>query len=571
MKYLDYPELESLSRALTFESAECKVFTRLEAYSCKAVKRERQLFKTLESQYLHSASLSPPKHIDEALASPFGRLDQSQARKTLFLLIATLNGAFPDHDFSGVHPSDFRRESSSDSVLNSLGTTLLQLKDNSNAPRSFSSFPGSYDEASSTASASAAASHKSRLGKVNHPHLDAVLDDIMCIADCEVYTFHPDADSDPHSSAEADEEDDGMDDERYADDESISEEEDAFDGRDTQMSTPRHRASSAFDEEMDDAPMFDEDLLGFGFTPVHSRVSSAVTTPRTPSSRTRAGDFFLSKRLQSGQMHFRGSNDSTMRIDATSLPTASYIEQRRGRAYAEHEHDSSEEAEYDDSQGFNGLLWATYAFFYNRKLKRILFVSVWSRRNNVGTNQYTFSPLSYPMLSRNADDIPPLSIEQARMEAVHSKRGLTRSVPDQKTLLQARSRKAGLKRGRDLSASPAPNSRSPFPHDSPQRIHIHDPTDISAISPHKRAPHRSSNLASNKPLQIDSRSSSTDEDSSRFDDQMAASSSASSSHHTGHSLSKRTSGDVGSSALADDLSSSASSSRKHRKIGAAGI
>ncbi|PWN37483.1 Maf1 regulator, partial [Meira miltonrushii] len=308
MKYLDYPELESLSRALTFESAECKVFTRLEAYSCKAVKRERQLFKSLESQYLHSASLSPPKHLDETLASPFGRLDQAQARKTLFLLIATLNGAFPDHDFSAVDPTDFRREANPDFVLNSLGTTLLSLRSNSNAPRSFSSFPSSYDEDNRTGTQPSARGrthgHGSASGGINHPQLGAVLDDIMCISDCEVFTFHPDTDSDPHASAEPDEEGIEVNDERYADDESLSDGNEGYgEGQDTQMSTPRRRSSnSSFNEDagMDDAPMFDEDLMGFGFTPVQS-----------PS----------------------------------------------------------------------GLLWATYAFFYNRKLKRILFVSVWSRRS----------------------------------------------------------------------------------------------------------------------------------------------------------------------------------------------
>ena len=105
MKFLEYPELEVLSRALTFEMGECKVFTRIEAYSCKAVNKEKRLFKSLESSYLLSASSSPPAYLDETLASPFGRLDQPSARKTLFLLIATLNGAFPDHDFSEVNPS----------------------------------------------------------------------------------------------------------------------------------------------------------------------------------------------------------------------------------------------------------------------------------------------------------------------------------------------------------------------------------------------------------------------------------------------------------------------------------
>ena len=134
MKYLEYPELEVLSRALTFEMSECKVFTRIEAYSCKAVNKEKRLFKSLESSYLLSASSSPPAYLEEALASPFGRLDQPSARKTLFLLIATLNGAFPDHDFSEVNPADFVRESSPTVVLNSLTSTLLSLSSGTGSP-----------------------------------------------------------------------------------------------------------------------------------------------------------------------------------------------------------------------------------------------------------------------------------------------------------------------------------------------------------------------------------------------------------------------------------------------------
>jgi len=48
MKYLDIPSLALLSQSLTFESPECKVYARLEAYSCKNVRNERKLWKGLE-------------------------------------------------------------------------------------------------------------------------------------------------------------------------------------------------------------------------------------------------------------------------------------------------------------------------------------------------------------------------------------------------------------------------------------------------------------------------------------------------------------------------------------------
>lgn len=466
MKFLDYPELEGLSRSLTFESNECKVFTRLEAYSCKAVKRERQLFKTLESQYLQSASLSPPNHLDDTLASPFGRLDQPSARKTLFLLIATLNGAFPDHDFSDVNPADFRREYSSDSVLNSLGTTLLSLRSNSSAPRSFSSFPSSYGDESKPEN-----SHSGQTSAhIHHPQMAAILDDIMCISECEVYTFHPDADSDPHASAEPDEEGDLMDDDRYADDEDELSDVDGDDGN-LNGSTPRRLS---FDDT-DDAPMFDEDLLGSGFTPVHSRVSSTVTTPRTPATTGRSRDFFSARKLKQPS-----SVPNDFAKHALSAPSATGL-----HFPLSHSHGSSDDAMDDsiddDGSGLHGLLWATYAFFYNRKLKRILFVSVWSRRNMAGMPiSYSFSPPSYPaalprhsMLPADAN-VPPMSLDGAVSAAAHPPPKPTpqteispakRAI--QRTAGRSKSRDGGTRRGRPSSSSPAPSALSPFPHDSP--------------------------------------------------------------------------------------------------------
>lgn len=420
MKYLDYPELESLSRALTFESAECKVFTRIESYSCKAVKKERQLFKHLESQY------ATGDHLDESLASPFGRLDHSSARKTLFLLIATLNGAFPDHDFTDVNPADFKRETNSDSVLSSLGTTLLSLRSNSNAPRSFSSFPSSYDakDMGHQSSSMAFSPNNNGTTSINHPQLASVLDDIMCIADCEVYSFHPDAESDPHACADPEEEGDDMTLDRFADDEDEvwSNDEDPS----TTMSTPRRIDDSALD-----APMFDEELIGNGFAPSGSQsTSSHPTTPRTPTS-TRSRPFSARKR----------SSPIKASTASTSLGGSS---------------SSYSEDDDDIDGGLNGLLWATYAFFYNRKLKRILFVSVWSRRNGVGPS-YSFSPPSYPSMAYSHPLLHNFVLDDGDQSAIEST-----SAPS--PAKRAISKSTAKSRKRSLSSSPAPSALSPFPH-----------------------------------------------------------------------------------------------------------
>lgn len=468
MKFLDYPVLDRLSKSLTFESAECKVFTQLEAYSCKTVSKEKRLFKSIESQYMQSASMSPPDYLDETLASPFGRLDQPSARKVLFLLIATLNGAFPHHDFSVVSPSDFRRQPSSASVLNSLSTTLLSLRHNSNTPRSFSSYPSSHEEAFDESRSTRTGNifdnglNGSGSGAINHPELATVLDDIMDIKECEVYSFHPDAESDPHACADEEEEADDYDD-RYVDG-GLSSDDD-----DDEM---RHRHSGSHDM---DAPMFDEDYLSGGFQG-DSNPASQPTTPRTPTStRARAGDYFTSsqRKRQLSQAQQEPPRMSTSMSSSDS---------------------------YDDDDEPSGLLWANYTFFYNRKMKRILFVSVWSRLNTSGAPHYGFSPPSYPMgslmpsqnlahtrtttastiataVDESGDDMTPGPSPAKRAIARASLGGAQAShANDASSVTQRRSRR----HGRSASGSPAPSSLSPFPHASPQPHGRRAPSNLSS-------------------------------------------------------------------------------------------
>lgn len=374
MKYIEYPELEVLSRALTFEMAECRVFTRLEAYSCKAVNKEKRLFKSLETSYLMSASTSPPAYLDEALASPFGRLDQPAARKTLFLLIATLNGAFPDHDFSDVNPTDFTREPSASLVLESITQTLLGLKHGTGSPHT--PLDTSLDD----------------LGPLRSPARDAprpaslatALDEIIHIADCEAYTFHPDMDSDPHASAEPDEEGHMPADDPYDDD--------GDDGRDGVVS----RGGTPEDEEMHDAPVFDEEVYGTGLIP-------GLGVPRRPAPASVSSS-----------------------VDSPALTV-----------------------DEDDLGGAGaGLLWSTFAFFYNRRLKRILFVSVWSRKNAAAPAPWT-SPSLRPVA---APDVSSIALSPLAASASPAR---------------SRARRARESAGpytRAQRPAHAPSTRSPFPH-----------------------------------------------------------------------------------------------------------
>ncbi|KAK0562220.1 hypothetical protein OC844_002812 [Tilletia horrida] len=214
MKYLDYPQFAELSRALTFTSSECTVFTRIEAYSCKPVTQEKPLYKHIQRTYApevaarkygyalspsgdegppgsgagvdgatsssltrgasaggaavgaHTGALSTsassaaaahiiPPHLAD---SPFGNLTESSAaRKLLFTIIATLNAAFPDHDFADIPVSTFRREPSPAYVVHSLSSTLQSLRrnaagNNPDAPAAAATSPPSVARSAADAS-----------------------------------------------------------------------------------------------------------------------------------------------------------------------------------------------------------------------------------------------------------------------------------------------------------------------------------------------------------------------------------------------------------------------------------
>lgn len=130
----------------------------------------------------------------------------------------------------------------------------------------------------------------------------------------------------------------------------------------------------------------------------------------------------------------------------------------------------------DDLDGIGGLLWSTYAFFYNRKLKRILFVTVWSRINHASGNSWTSPLTSYhePAASAPTSMRLPASVAPIR-EARQMTPSSTLPTNIASTATSSKERpspaKLALTRGRRLrgaSGSPAPSSMSPFPHASPR-------------------------------------------------------------------------------------------------------
>ncbi|KAL1916973.1 uncharacterized protein VTP21DRAFT_5170 [Calcarisporiella thermophila] len=128
MKYLEVPALDAINKALSFDTTECKVVGRVEAYSCKSAGADKKVYKYLENKYLDEMahSTSPEDHFKN-IVSPFGPMNEANSRKTLFYLIATLNAAYPDHDFTDVKPDHFSKQPSVALVTNSVTNTLFNL------------------------------------------------------------------------------------------------------------------------------------------------------------------------------------------------------------------------------------------------------------------------------------------------------------------------------------------------------------------------------------------------------------------------------------------------------------
>ncbi|XP_030820935.1 repressor of RNA polymerase III transcription MAF1 homolog [Camarhynchus parvulus] len=106
-----------------------------------------------------SSGLSPGRHGE-------GPLSDTCSRKTLFYLIATLNEAFrPDYDFSAAKSHEFSREPSLNWVVNAVNCSL------------FSAVREDF--------------------KALKPLLWDAVDEEICLAECDIYSYNPDLDSDP--------------------------------------------------------------------------------------------------------------------------------------------------------------------------------------------------------------------------------------------------------------------------------------------------------------------------------------------------------------------------------------
>lgn len=337
MKYIENPALARLAQSLTHEGPECSVHTRMEAYSCKNIKRDKKLFKTLESAYKDEVSNSPPLPSwltldQEAEMTPFGPIDKQASRKTLYLLIATLNIAFPDYEFSDVRPSHFVKEKSGAGVLNALSNTLVSpQRAGMAAPRSYSSYPPSSPDIFPPPSTSPysqvlpSPSCPPPIVSGTHPALFRLIDEVIGLSECEVFSYTPEIEADPHANDFSDDEEDTA---STGDEESSSDDDATFEFDDYDIDEVKPRRDTRF--------------------------STAIS---------------------------RAAPDSTLPEELPSLAYHSAHGKRRG-----------------------ALLWSSHWFFLNRKLRRILYISVWARSRGVGRSwdedEFENEPLSASLSER---------------------------------------------------------------------------------------------------------------------------------------------------------------------------
>lgn len=181
---------------MNFDTADCHIVGGCDLYTTKAARSDRKLYnhieQSLEAQYesilRFSASLSPPNASDAAetlnlsRSSPFGPLSDHSSRRTFAYLIATLNASHPDYDFSHVlRPTDFRRERHLKRVMNTVNSTLYNLRPRESIDLSPSS-PATLSESYNGGA------------PVWGPRMWRIIDEQMSLKECSVYSYSPEED-----------------------------------------------------------------------------------------------------------------------------------------------------------------------------------------------------------------------------------------------------------------------------------------------------------------------------------------------------------------------------------------
>ncbi|KQK20417.1 repressor of RNA polymerase III transcription MAF1 homolog [Brachypodium distachyon] len=167
MKLLEYTPFDSLNVFLDeLNLGDCIIRGSLEAFSCKHAGNDRRLSISLEHEildYLGKSSDSDPP-------SPVEHLSCRSSRKTLIYLVLTLGHMYPDYDFSAVRAHLFFREEDWESFKQMLDTYLSEA----------STLWAANTEGSSLLDS-----------------MTKVLDEVIKIRECDIYSYNPDSDGDP--------------------------------------------------------------------------------------------------------------------------------------------------------------------------------------------------------------------------------------------------------------------------------------------------------------------------------------------------------------------------------------
>jgi len=204
-QFVAHRDFDYVTSSLNFTTPDLYIIGGCDLYTTKAAGSDKKLYKTiengLEAQYASnlqfSRNLSPPQM--DAMAeslnleriSPFGNLGVTSARRTYAYLIATLNASHPDYDFSAVlRPADFKREKSLKHIMNSVDSTLYNLR-----PRPLTS----YIPKQSLQPSSACPPNSQQLWG---PGMWRLIDQQMSLRECSIYSYAPE-EFDPFEDDEA--------------------------------------------------------------------------------------------------------------------------------------------------------------------------------------------------------------------------------------------------------------------------------------------------------------------------------------------------------------------------------
>ncbi|KAL8470909.1 hypothetical protein ACS0TY_033478 [Phlomoides rotata] len=167
MKYMECVPLDRINDFLSHVNlGERTVEGCLEAYSCKHSGSDKKLSFSLESEILDHLG----KSSDTDSSSPIEYLLSKSSRKTLIYLLLTLHHMYPDFGFSAIRAQESFTEESWDSFKQIFDVYMFEV----------SKEWAEENEGSSLVET-----------------LYKALDEVVKLAECEIYSYNPEAEADP--------------------------------------------------------------------------------------------------------------------------------------------------------------------------------------------------------------------------------------------------------------------------------------------------------------------------------------------------------------------------------------